>query len=226
MSDAVKNFLGRLANVLGNPRTGSLAGYNQELSKILKGFTDEELQDAATIIFQTQKTSHWPTPGLMLVAAQEARNSIQKRNRPGLGKVRRLDSIGEPYTPRSKEYDDWYHSKAAHDEADRLINSELGRKAADDGWIGDLYDFCREHRRLPSIKEQPRLIRLSRMTDELLEQEKQALEQAPPELPKTRDTWSRAAMPTRRLHQTNVKFIEGFLQRREQLKRIAYGEAN
>jgi hypothetical protein len=43
------------------------------------------------------------------------------------------------------------------EEADRLIQSDLGRQAAQEGWIVALHDYCRENRELPGIDRAAKL---------------------------------------------------------------------
>jgi hypothetical protein len=49
--------------------------------------------------------------------------------------------------------------------ADKLIVSDLGRLAADEGWVLALHDFCRHNHRLPNQTEQHRCKRAARDFD-------------------------------------------------------------
>lgn len=164
---SISSFVTRLSNVLGPPDSANPKGYVEELERLFRGYSEEELDEAATLIFQTQKTTRWPTPAIMLACAKQGRDTLRRLNNPVRRMPRRLDSLGEPYQPRS-ELEDWnYWSREAFEAADRLIQSDMGRKAAHEGWINDLHDFCRQHRRLPVPKEQSKLIRAARLTDKL-----------------------------------------------------------
>jgi hypothetical protein len=50
-----------------------------------------------------------------------------------------------------RDYTAWSPARIA--EANHLIQGEIGRRAADEGWILGLWDHCRNHRKLPSAGE-------------------------------------------------------------------------
>lgn len=50
--------------------------------------------------------------------------------------------------------------------ADHLINGEMGKRAARDGWVLSLHDFCRKHGRLPQHHEVDKLKAAAKFFDE------------------------------------------------------------
>lgn len=167
MSKAIEGFAKRLMNVLGPHNTAKMPALLKEMHQHLGRYSEDELQEAATLLLASQKNSFWPTFAAMKIAADEARTMLRKarQERTPLGRVRRKNSIGEWYTPRSKSEDEAYWSRDAFEAADRLINSEIGREAAQDGWINELYDYCREARRLPTEREILSLKKKAQLTD-------------------------------------------------------------
>ena len=202
MSKPIQKFVDRLQSVLGPHEKAKPEALLKELHVHLGKFTEEELQEAATLLFAGQKSKYWPTFGSMVIAAEEARKKLRKIDdqRTPLGRRMIRDSLGQLIPAKTKSEEEGYWSRKAFDEADNLVNSDLGRKAADEGWIGDLYDFCRHHRRLPIPCEQHKLIRYSRQTDELFAST-------------TRD-------------KALNRFVAAFLDRRKHLSGVAHGKGS
>jgi len=65
-----------------------------------------------------------------------------------------------------KEPVDLSWTTAAVATADRLIVCDLGRLAADEGWILSLHDFCRKNRALPNDRQVGDLRLAARRFDE------------------------------------------------------------
>ncbi len=140
------SLLSRLAVIYGAPDSEDPGAYLGEVAKLLGGYTEAELSKAGDILLSGHKGRMWPTPAQCVEACQAAR-----------GKPTSLP-------PEGPKYPEW--SREARAAADRLIVSDMGRLAADDGWALALHDFCRQTRRLPNATEQHRLKRTSTAFDE------------------------------------------------------------
>lgn len=114
MSEAVRKFVSRLVTVLGEPPTASAAAYAAELTNILGGYSVAELDEAATSLFQVQKTTRWPTPAIMIAHAKEARERLNLRQKSRGPKGNRADAAA------------WA--------ADWLQSNPLGRRAILECW--------------------------------------------------------------------------------------------
>lgn len=122
MSKPIENFVTRLSSILGPHDRASTPALLKELHVHLGRFSDAELQEAATILFETQKTNKfWPAFGAMTAAAQEARTRLSKAKYPHARPV--------SWDQRAKvdsDAKDW----AAH----WLATNEIGRQALLEGW--------------------------------------------------------------------------------------------
>ena len=65
--------------------------------------------------------------------------------------------------PAAVDYPEWSAARIA--QANRLICCAGGKKAAEDGWIVRLWDFCRENERLPNRAEAEVIIRKFRAAE-------------------------------------------------------------
>lgn len=212
-TDAIDKFTRRLMNVFGEPKTTDLGAYLAELANILGGYSDAELQEAATLLMRAAKYRTWPLPAEMLEAAKSARRELLAKGRE--------TKPAENHNP-----DPW--SEQAKAAADKLINSDLGRKAAHEGWIGGLYSFCRQHRRLPHPREQHTLIENARKFDELYASVCRDLEAVGATPVKERapvGTWQPAGGNSAKLLASCKRGMEHFLSERNRLASLANGGA-
>lgn len=137
----------RLAIVFGVPQSDDPGAYMAEIARLIRGYAEPEQQKAADYLIRDHKW--WPKPSEIAVACADARETLQVANRTEDKKRQHLDWAG----PALKT-------------ADQLIQSELGRRAADEGWALSLWDFCRKNMRLPTGSEISECKRYSREFDE------------------------------------------------------------
>lgn len=94
-------------------------------------YTDTVLEFAAKRLIANKETRSFPMVAECLKACRETHNEFAKP------------------APRAKDsLDEW--SPEAIAAADRLLCCELGRRAADENWHWQLWDWLRKHRRWPN----------------------------------------------------------------------------
>lgn len=126
----------RLLILYGEPETDSPAAYLKEVKAAIEGYS-AHIQDAAcTLIRNTMKGRQFPTPAACRKACQDV---CEERGQEAQRKP--LPEINPAW------------SKAAIAKADSLIQGQLGQRAADEGWVLGLHDFCRNKGRLPVNSE-------------------------------------------------------------------------
>lgn len=140
-------LLDRLLVVFGPPQSDDPAAYLAEVQKLIKAYSSAELDKAADLLLRSHKW--FPKPADIVVACADAREILTPAKTPDNLNFNTLD---------------W--KKENLDRADRLIQSELGRKAADEGWILGLWDHYRKTPRQPSPKE---IIRAKQKAEEFNE---------------------------------------------------------
>lgn len=124
-------FIKRMAAIFGAPDTASSSEFKAILDERIGHYSEDVLLAAADHFIDNRKS--WPKIADVIAVA---------KNEDALAKVD-LRKAG----PAPVERDPW--SDAAQAQADALICSDLGRRAASEGWIGHLWDFARKHGRLP-----------------------------------------------------------------------------
>ncbi len=134
------SLLNRLAVIYGAPDSEDPGAYLNEVAKLLKGFSEVELLKAGDSLLSAHKGRSWPTPAQCVEACMASRGKTV-------------------HTPEGPKYPEW--SREAISAANKLVMSDIGRQAADQGWILALHDFCRKERRLPNETEQHRIKRKS-----------------------------------------------------------------
>ena len=127
-------LLQRLVNVFGAPQSEDPQGYIGEISALIEMFSPEEQNKAADIIIRTSKW--FPKPQEVVAACIEAKELLAPKGPQDFEKPKHLD---------------W--TKEALMRADRMIQSEIGRTAADEGWILGLWDHYRKTGRQPTPRE-------------------------------------------------------------------------
>lgn len=141
----VKLFYDGLRIHFGEPRIPKdtklddfIANFIQDLA----GFSDR-VYDLAAQKLRTDPdaTRSFPINGIILRACREVSQHLAAEVQP---------------PSRNDKNPEW--SKEAYAEANQLICSEIGRRAAAEGWIIGLWDFCRENRRWPNNFEAKRVM--------------------------------------------------------------------
>lgn len=128
----MSDLLARLASMYGPPDTDDPRTWFAEVNKLIAGHDASVRTLAFDLIMRTHKGHRFPAISEIISACREASDEI--------------------HPPKEKQkFPEW--SKSAFAFADKLIASDLGQRAADDGWVQPLHAFCREHRRLPRLGE-------------------------------------------------------------------------
>lgn len=131
-------LISRLCIIFGEPLSPDPGAMMAELHRLTSGYSQAEQDKAADFLIRTHNPTArkpWPAPAEIIEACNDARAVI-------VGKT--------PQTDDEKRIE-W--SKEAVAKAWDLMRSDIGRKAADDGWSSALWDFCRKNRRLPDEGE-------------------------------------------------------------------------
>ena len=137
----------RLMGVLGPPaHVEDPAPFLAELERVAKAYTAECQELAGDMVLAATKQTWWPSLGVIADALNAAQDRLfAKRHDAG------------------PKYPDWTPSRLAI--ANRLIRSPMGRQAAEEGWIGALWDFARVEERLPHGSELARCKRIAKEAD-------------------------------------------------------------
>lgn len=139
---AFQAFLMPMEAMLGKPRGRDAVAFYGEFERALRGLEREALEAGLDWYRLNHRRTAWPLPAEALeVCRREARRLHNSRvvvaDRP-IPEDRRMEV------------------------AKRLIHSDMGRRAADEGWIIGLYDFCERELRLPGPEEEARLVSAGR----------------------------------------------------------------
>lgn len=141
MGDVRSNFIQRLARQFPLPKQAAndLSAWEADYIEALSFYSDTVLEFAAKkLIFAERQHKSFPMPAECLKACKEAHGEFSK-----------------PAPKQDNRHDEW--SPEAIKEADRLLCSDIGRRAADEGWAWQLWDFMRQSRRWPNAHEANRL---------------------------------------------------------------------
>jgi len=142
------HLLQRLAVVYGQPDSPDPKAYLAEVAKLMSKYRDSTLDAAADLILKTHRGYRWPTPAQCVTACED---------------VLAEEAGRQPFSV-APAYPDWTPEAIAH--ADALIQCDMGRRAAKEGWITQLHDLCRKKRRLPNENEIRGLITEARLFEE------------------------------------------------------------
>lgn len=176
------SFVARMIDVFASPQTENPKAYVDEMRKAIAGWDRETLDKAADRLVKTAKFFPRPAEVIEICEAIAAARVV-------------------PDT--APTHGDW--TGEAFRTANRLIRSEMGREAAKHGWIGQLHDFARIHRRLPKGMEISRLKTEARLFD---------------------DAYSACCAGKGGTHNDALKKLgETFLARRNELAAIATGDS-
>jgi hypothetical protein len=116
----------------------------------LSGFSPQVLEKATTDMVRTRKDRRMPVPAECINACLDARRWLEAK-----GEAEALAVIPQ----KAKTYDD--KKQLAND----LVMGPEGRQAAKEGWIGILYDYAKNHGRLPPPSEFPGMKREAKEFD-------------------------------------------------------------
>jgi hypothetical protein len=108
-------------------------------------YSNETLQRAADRMLAERKQRKFPLPAECLEACRAAQDEI-------VAEARRENDAQKQ---GAKSNDPWSAGRVKL--ADRMMDSDPGRQAAQEGWIVSLHDFCREEARLPNRFEAERV---------------------------------------------------------------------
>ena len=122
----------RLLIVFGKPETADVKAYLAEVALVIAGFAEGVQDEACTEIMKHHKSRVFPTPAQCRKACEDV---VEQRGQAAMRK------------PLPVFHPAW--SKPVMAKADNLIRGPLGKRAADEGWILSLHDFCRNEQRLP-----------------------------------------------------------------------------
>lgn len=120
-------FVQRMLAMFGPPNTADPETFIAETRKALNGWRPDILAEAADRIVKTAKW--FPKPAEVIEVCEAI----------AAGKTSNAD--------HGARNQDW--TADALKTADYLIQSDMGRQAANEGWITQLHDYCRKHRELP-----------------------------------------------------------------------------
>lgn len=125
-------MLARLGVIYGPPQSVDPKAFLDEMENMLGKYSAEVLDKAADRVIRTHRGRQWPTPSECINACED---------------VLEVDRSHAARKPQDERYPEWSSSAIA--KADKLIQSELGRRAAREGWISTLWDYCRSAGALP-----------------------------------------------------------------------------
>lgn len=124
----------RLTNVFRVDAENPVA-FLSEIKNLCNGYSDAEQNRAAEILLQKHKYKTFPLPSEVLAALMVAR-----------------DQINPPkFEDRTPVKPGWSKTEIAH--ADQLVQCDIGRTAADEGWIRGLHEWIAKNHRFPSQGE-------------------------------------------------------------------------
>jgi len=132
-------LLVRLGVMYGRPDSTDPKAFIAEYARQLHEFVPSELTVATDLLLKSreQKTT-WPSVKECLDACRAARGLARAKSAP----PRQWEQEAHPeWSPQRRQL------------ANALITSDMGLRAAEEGWIGALWDFCRNHQRLPHGRE-------------------------------------------------------------------------
>lgn len=180
-------MLEQLGIVYGVPDSPDPVAFLGKYAELLKRYSTTELEAGADRLISQRKFKSWPTVAECIAAVEDYRQDLHSRNAPEF---------------QTKEaHPDW--SQRAIDAADDLINCDMGRKAAREGWVLGLHDYCRANGALPEPREIVPMMNSARYIDRC----------------------AAGVEPMGLLAESLQKMAAGFLAKREKLAKRVLGEA-
>lgn len=144
----MNKLIQRMTIVYGVPDHTAPQEFYAELARLMKSYCEEELDKAADLVIRSHKGRTWPAVSEMLTACADAREMLR---------------LSAPADEDAK-YPEW--SKRARFFAFKSLHSEMGRRAAKEGWLLGLEKFLREKMRAPDEREISDLKRSARGFDD------------------------------------------------------------
>lgn len=202
----MKTLLKNLQDLYGMPFSDDPAAAFAVLKDQLGQFPDELSRRALQIILAKQKNQHFPAASVIIQSVQQAAHEADRDQRHAAERqpVKRKNS---------------------RQIAETLIRSDMGRTAADQGWIAQLYSFCERNERLPKPGEQSQLMHQARLYEQLYEETKQKLAEARPSKPRSFGSWIALSDANDAVFAHHLRVLEDGLRKREELAQIARGQA-
>lgn len=140
MGDVNQNFLQPMLRHFTLPKGANTEpeAWAKDYEEALGFYSDRVLEfSAKKLIFADRKTATFPLPAECLKACKEIHGEFSKP------------------APKAAKRDEW--APEAIKEADRLMRSPIGQRAADEGWQWMLWDWMRKHQRWPNGYEADRI---------------------------------------------------------------------
>lgn len=146
---SVEMLVRRFTTVFGVPsHVEDPKEFTKEFVHAIRGFSPDAYVKASDVLIRSHEPTNlkpWPSMAATRQAVHDAQEALPK---------------GEP-----KEKDQKW-TRSVLQRADDLIQSDLGRQAAEEGWSLSLWDFCREKGRLPDGYEISACKQITREFDE------------------------------------------------------------
>lgn len=157
--DHVAAFIAAVSRQFNPPRLDETeaAGWMRDYVRVIGKYDADVLSRAAHKIIETRTESRFPKPAECRAACVEA-----DRDLATLRKDQGLLSHGQ------RDQSPW--ASWRQDMADTLIKTDMGRQAAREGWVLLLWNYCRDHGRLPSPDMAARFAREARAIDDLIQE--------------------------------------------------------
>jgi len=144
MNDAVKKFIMTVSAFFPRQKfageEAKEALWLRSMGEMLGGYSPDVLAAAAETIVKTRDPKDgtmFPKPAECIAACDAAKKLLAHRETPLLAKPDKVDA--------------WSDDRLAL--AFDLVNGEMGRRAAREGWVSILYHFARKNMRLPQPPE-------------------------------------------------------------------------
>lgn len=132
-----------------------LEAFYRQWARLLHKYSRAELEAARDRLlssFRKAPFKPWPDLPDCVAACEDARAAQARGTQLNTSASRKTLTWIERERLRREDEAAW--SDEAKMEANMLVQSPMGRLAAEQGWILGLHDFCRRHRRLPDpVKE-------------------------------------------------------------------------
>lgn len=142
--------------VFHKPNSPEEAMWSRSMSSVLGGYKPAVLAQTCARILKTRKNDKFPLPAEIAAIADEIEYDLNRL--PMLEKARDEVFDGRKAPPYSRA-----RTKLVLD----MIRGGMGRRAAADGWIGQLVDYVREHAALPDERRVAHLQREAREAYEI-----------------------------------------------------------
>lgn len=149
MSTPANNLIGRLSIVYGAPPAEQPVAWIAEVTRLIASYSAAECERAFDLIVKTHRSKSYPALSEIITACADAR-TILSAKKP-------VDASAWDRARRDREA-----------LARKMVTTtEAGHKALRDGWHQGLYEFARDHGRMPKGQEQARIIETTRLIDDV-----------------------------------------------------------